>query len=52
MLLAGHAGGALKGNLHLRCKADTPQANVLLTMVNKLGVKVDSVGDSTGQLDF
>jgi uncharacterized protein DUF1552 len=52
MLLAGHASGTLKGNLHLRCKADTPHANMLLTMVNKLGVNVDSVGDSTGQLDF
>jgi hypothetical protein len=52
MLLAGHASGALKGNLHLRCKDDTPQANILLTMVNKLGVNTDTVGDSTGMLDF
>ena len=50
MLLAGHANGALKGNLHLREKEGTPQANILLTMMHKLGVDVDSVGDSTGTL--
>jgi len=47
MLLAGHANGALQGNLHLRCKDGTPQANILLAMLHKLGVSdVDMVGDS------
>ncbi len=48
MLLAGHAGGRIKGNLHLREKEGTPQANILLTMMDKLGVNIESVGDSTG----
>jgi hypothetical protein len=48
IVLAGHASGALKGNLHVREKDGTPQANILLTMVQKLGVEVDFVGDSTG----
>jgi Protein of unknown function (DUF1552) len=50
LFLAGHANGALKGNLHLRAKEGTPMANVLLTMVNKLGMKVGSIGDSTGEI--
>jgi hypothetical protein len=50
MMLAGKASGALKGNLHLRCPEGTPQANILLTLMHKLGVNVDTVGDSTGQL--
>jgi hypothetical protein len=50
MVLAGHANGQLKGNLHLRCADGTPMANVLLTMMHKLGVKVDRIGDSTGDL--
>jgi uncharacterized protein DUF1552 len=50
VFLAGHANGALKGNLHVRTKDATPMANVLLTMVRKLGMKVDSIGDSTGEI--
>lgn len=47
-LLLGHASGAVKGNLHVQCKDDTPHANILLSIVNKLGVDVNEVGDSTG----
>jgi len=47
MVLAGRAGGRVKGNLHVRAKDDTPQANLLLTIVQTLGVTTDKVGDST-----
>jgi hypothetical protein len=50
IFLAGHANGALKGNLHVRTKDSTQMANVLLTMAHKLGMKVDSIGDSTGEI--
>ena len=50
MLLAGHAGGQVKGNLHLRCAEGTPVANVLLTMMQKLGVEIEQFGDSTESL--
>jgi hypothetical protein len=50
VFLAGHANGALKGNLHVRTKDSTPMANVLLTMGHKLGMKMDSIGDSTGEI--
>ena len=50
VLLAGHAGGQVKGNNHVRCKDETPYANVLLTMLRKLGVDQDKIGDSTGEV--
>jgi hypothetical protein len=50
IILAGHANGQLKGNLHLRCQDSTPMANVLLTMMHKLGANLDHIGDSTGVL--
>ncbi len=50
MVLIGHASGALKGNLHVREADGTPQANLLLTIANKLGVNIESIGDSTGTI--
>jgi len=50
VFLAGHANGKVKGNLHVRCKDTTPMANVLLTVLNKSGMHVDSLGDSTGEI--
>jgi Protein of unknown function (DUF1552) len=46
------AGGRLKGDLHRACPAGTPQANALLTVVRKLGMDIDRVGDSTGELSI
>jgi len=50
VVLVGHANGTLKGNLHVRTKDGTPMANVLLTMLHKLGVGVETFGDSTGEI--
>lgn len=50
LVLLGHANGQLKGNLHVRTPDGTPTANVLLTMLHKLGVNVDKFGDSTGEI--
>jgi len=50
VFLAGHANGALQGNLHVLCPDGTPMANVLLTMLHKLGVDVTRFGDSTGEV--
>ena len=48
VVLLGHANGQLKGNVHVRMPDGTPMANILLTMLHKLNVKVDSFGDSNG----
>jgi hypothetical protein len=50
LFLAGHASGTIRGNLHLRCKEGTPQANALLTVANRLGIAADRFGDSNGEL--
>jgi hypothetical protein len=50
VVLAGRANGQIKGNLHVRCKDETPYANVLLTMLHKLGIEQDAIGDSTGEV--
>jgi hypothetical protein len=50
VVLAGRANGQIKGNLHVRCKDETPYANVLLTMLHKLGIDQNAIGDSTGEV--
>jgi hypothetical protein len=50
LVLLGGAAGQLKGNRHLAYPADTPMANLLVSMLGKLGVPVDDFGDSTGPL--
>ncbi len=51
LFLAGKANGQLRGNLHYRAAEGTPMANVLLTILHKLGVDdVNSIGDSKGEV--
>jgi hypothetical protein len=52
LFLAGHAGGKLKGGLHLKTPDGTPMANVFLTLLHDLGVDLPSFGDSTGTFDL
>jgi hypothetical protein len=52
VFLAGHANGALKGNLHHVCEPGTPHGNTLLTILQTLGLSVDAIGDSTGTHAF
>jgi hypothetical protein len=50
VLIAGGAGGKLKGGRHLKYPENTPMANLLLSILHKAGVEEPSVGDSTGPL--
>ncbi len=51
LLLLGHDGGAIRGNRHLVYPADkNPMTNLQLTMLHRLGVRVENFGDSTGLL--
>jgi hypothetical protein len=51
LFLAGHANGQLKGNLHVKTADGTPMANVLLTVLHRLGLDdFESFGDSTGEV--
>ena len=49
LFIVGGANGRLEGNMHLRAEPGTPMANVMLTLLHKLGHDdVESFGDSTG----
>jgi Protein of unknown function (DUF1552) len=52
MFIAGHAGGALKGNMHVKAADGTPMANAMLTVARSLGLDMPSFGDSTAALDL
>ena len=52
MLLAGGGGGQIKGGRHIRYPQDTPTTNLYVTLLDKLGIPVDSLGDSTGKLEL
>ena len=51
IILAGGASGGMKGNRHIRYDKVTPLANLHLSLLDKVGVRLDSFGDSTGKLD-
>jgi hypothetical protein len=50
ILLAGGGAGRLKSGRHIRFEKDTPLANLHVTLLDKLGVRVDKLGDSAGEL--
>lgn len=50
ILVAGSLGGALKPGRHVRFKAETPLANLWLTLLQRAGVAGSRFGDSTGVL--
>jgi hypothetical protein len=49
-VLAGGGCGKLKGGHHLQFAKETPLANLHVTLLDKLGVPVDKLGDSNGEL--
>src|SRR5207249_3943983 len=53
LVLLGHAGGGLKGNLHVKASDGTPMANVMLALLHQLGLDdMKTFGDSTGEFSF
>jgi hypothetical protein len=52
IVLAGGASGQLKGGRHLKFPPHTNMSNLLLAVLDKLGVRVDKFGDSTTRLDI
>jgi len=52
LVLAGGASGQLQVARHLTFPAHTPMSNLLLSMLDKLGVQQNSFGDSTGKLEI
>ncbi len=53
LFVVGGANGKLDGNLHVRAADGTPMANVMLSLLHKLGLEdVESFGDSTGDFSL
>ncbi|HEX5219965.1 MAG TPA: DUF1552 domain-containing protein [Verrucomicrobiae bacterium] len=51
ILVAGGGATGLKGNRHLKYAKPTPLANLHLTLLDKVGVKLDKFADSNGKVD-
>jgi hypothetical protein len=49
MSVFGRSYGRIKGGQHLQYPKDTPLANLLVTVLDRAGVPVEKLGDSTGQ---
>ena len=50
VVIAGGGAGQLKGGSHLKYPGDTPLANLHLTVMRKLGLQLEKIHDSTGEL--
>lgn len=51
ILVAGGAAGRMKGGRHLRYEQPAPLANLHLTLLDRVGIRLDRFGDSTGKVE-
>jgi hypothetical protein len=51
LVLAGSLGGQIKTGRHIAFPDNTPMTNLLLTVLDKVGVRAGKLGDSTGLLE-
>lgn len=52
VILAGGGGGTLKKGRHLRLSEGVPMCNLYVSMMRRMGLKMDRFGDSTGGLEM
>lgn len=52
VVVFGSGGGRIQGGRHIRAAKDTPVANLYLTLLETVGVKIENFGDSTGKLSL
>jgi hypothetical protein len=52
VVVAGGGAGQLKGGRHIKYAEQTPMANLLLGLLDKAGVHLDTFGDSTGRIEL
>ena len=51
IIVAGGAAGHMRGGRHIQFDEPTPLANLHLTLLDKVGVRIDSFADSDGKVD-
>jgi hypothetical protein len=49
--MIGKGGGTIKPGKHIRYASETPLANLHLSLIERMGAKIDRLGDSTGRID-
>lgn len=52
LVLVGGGGGQIQGGRHIRYPKETPMNNLLLTMLERSGVRTERLGDSTGKVEY
>jgi len=52
LAVVGGGAGQLRGGRHLVYRSETPMTNLLLSLLDKAGVPVEKLGDSTGRLEL
>ncbi len=50
VVVAGHGGGSLHPGRHIRYPVETPMNNLYLSLLDRVGVQPDTLGDGTGSL--
>jgi hypothetical protein len=50
IVLVGGGCGRLAGGRHVKAATDTPMMNLGLSLLEKLGIELEAIGDSTGRL--
>jgi hypothetical protein len=51
VVLVGGGNGRIKGGRHIATD-DVPMSNLLLSMLDKAGIEMESFGDSTGRIEI
>jgi len=51
IIVAGRASGRVKGGRHIKYAEPTPLANLHLTLLDRVGVRLDAFADSNGKVD-
>ena len=52
VIVAGHGGGTLKPGRYIQNENETPLNNLFLSLGDRVGAKIEKIGDSTGRLDL
>jgi len=50
-LIAGSGGGFIKSGRRVVSRKETPMCNLFLTMMDRMGTRMEQFGDSTGHLN-
>jgi hypothetical protein len=52
VLIAGRGCGTITSGRHVRYPVETPMTNLYVSLLDRMGVPADSLGDSTGELGY